>query len=75
VCDVAQSLYLRVIRGNPTPEELAALIMVLTARATSATPEQAASRASAWVDGARSARRAPAPSADPSAWRVSGWTR
>ncbi|WP_424530103.1 acyl-CoA carboxylase subunit epsilon [Sphaerisporangium viridialbum] len=71
---MAQSLYLRVIRGNPTPEELAALITVLNARAASAARAAAASAASAWVDGARSARRPAAPSSSPAAWRVSGWT-
>ncbi|MEU8266695.1 acyl-CoA carboxylase subunit epsilon [Sphaerisporangium sp. NPDC049002] len=69
---MAQSLYLKVIRGNPTPEELAALITVLTARAASAARAEAAA-ASAWVDGARSARRPAAPSTSPAAWRVSGW--
>ncbi|MFC4586690.1 acyl-CoA carboxylase subunit epsilon [Sphaerisporangium corydalis] len=70
---MAQDLYLKVVRGNPTPEELAALIMVLTARATARSEEACA--ASAWIDGARSSRPPAAPSASPDAWRVSGWAR
>ncbi|WP_248965411.1 acyl-CoA carboxylase subunit epsilon [Sphaerisporangium perillae] len=69
--DVADELYLRVVRGNPTPEELAALIAVLSARASSAA--QAEADASAWLDGSRTMRKPSAPSSNPAAWRVSGW--
>jgi len=60
---------LRVIRGEPTAEELAALVAVVTARAAAAPPEKAPG--SAWTDRTRLVRQCPAPG--PSAWRASGW--
>jgi hypothetical protein len=46
--------YLRVVRGAPTPDELAALVAVLAARSV---PPAAAPRVrSAWADPARSLR-------------------
>ena len=68
--------YLEVTRGNPTPEELAALVAVLawledtdegSAETTAETTR------SAWSDGGRTARR-PLPSGR-DAWRTSGWVR
>ena len=59
---------LRVVRGEPTAEELAALVAVVTARST-ARPE--ATRRSVWTDRALLVRRFPAPG--PGAWRTSGW--
>jgi len=59
---------LRVVRGEPTAEELAALVAVVTAR--SAAGPEAAPR-SAWTDRALLVRRCPAPG--PGAWRTSGW--
>ncbi len=60
--------FLQVVRGDPTPEELAALVTVLTARARAsreaAEPEQ---RRSAWSAPARRLRRA-LPHG-PDAWR------
>ncbi|MFC7385179.1 acyl-CoA carboxylase subunit epsilon [Sphaerisporangium rhizosphaerae] len=84
---MTQGFYLKVVRGNPTAEELAALITVLSARAASqaggdsgAHPSQngagaglAPEPASAWLDGSRTARKPSAPSASAAAWRVSGW--
>jgi hypothetical protein len=70
---VAQDLYLKVVRGNPTPEELAALIMVLTARAASLEPEEPPVAVPAWIDCSRHARRPVAPAAGAGAWRVAGW--
>jgi hypothetical protein len=61
--------YLRVVRGDPTAEEIAALVAVLTARARatgSASPER---RRSAWADPSRRLRR-PLPHG-PGAWRSS----
>ena len=65
---------LRVIRGNPTAEELAALVTVIAARAR----QQAAAGArggppapSAWADRARLVRRPLYPG--PGAWRASNW--
>ncbi|GAA1270129.1 hypothetical protein GCM10009677_23580 [Sphaerisporangium rubeum] len=62
--------YLEVTRGNPTPEELAALVAVLAwlEDADDTVPE---TPRSAWSDGARTARR-PLPSGR-DAWRTSGW--
>ena len=60
---------LRVLRGEPTVEELAALVAVVTARAAAAPPES--TPRSAWTDRARLVRRCPAPG--PGAWRASGW--
>ncbi|ACZ89706.1 acyl-CoA carboxylase subunit epsilon [Streptosporangium roseum] len=50
---------LRVVRGNPTPEELAALIAVVLARASSAAAAEAVP--SAWADRSRSMRQPPVP--------------
>ncbi|MEU8954153.1 acyl-CoA carboxylase epsilon subunit [Streptomyces sp. NPDC048518] len=65
---------IKVVRGNPTPEELAAALAVVQARAaalaagTSGAPEPPA----AWADPARVARhRLPAPS--PTAWGRTYW--
>lgn len=59
---------LRVVRGNPTPEETAALVAVLTARAAPARPAAPASHPrTAWSDPARQMRR-PLPHG-PGAWR------
>ncbi|MDP9396888.1 MAG: acyl-CoA carboxylase subunit epsilon [Actinomycetota bacterium] len=58
---------LRVVRGDPTPEELAALVAVLSARpAPAAAPPV---RRSVWRDPARLVRR-PLRSG-PGAWRAS----
>ena len=62
-------LTLRVVSGQPTPEELAALVVVLSAQPP---PEAPASRArpSGWADRG-SALRAPLVPG-PGAWRASG---
>lgn len=65
---------LRVIRGDATPEEIAALIAVVAAanaRATAAEPP--APRMSAWRDPARRVR-GPLPHG-PGAWRASALPR
>ncbi|GII88965.1 hypothetical protein Ssi03_69550 [Sphaerisporangium siamense] len=76
---MAPEWYLTVVRGDPSPEELAALIVALAARAASAAdaedPQASGDPAEPparrrWRD---AARRAPAPGGDPGAWRVSGW--
>jgi Acyl-CoA carboxylase epsilon subunit len=46
---------LRVVRGEPTDEELAALVAVVTARAVTSAPR--APVRSAWADPARHVRR------------------
>ena len=67
---------LRVVRGDPTEEEIAALITVIAARAR----QRAAARrrhqkvpGSAWTDRSRLVRQ-PVP-AGPGAWRASAWPR
>ncbi|AGL20991.1 acyl-CoA carboxylase subunit epsilon [Actinoplanes sp. N902-109] len=54
-----------VVRGQPTPEETAALVIALASRSVPPVPP---SRTSAW---ARSAR----PAARPASWRASGLPR
>jgi hypothetical protein len=65
--------FLQVVHGDPTPEELAALVAVLTARARAATagPNPAEPRRSAWSAPSRRMRR-PLPHG-PGAWRSSAF--
>jgi len=60
---------LRVVRGNPTPEELAALIAVVSARGAAAEPAEPAPP-SPWRSRGPGLRR-PLPHG-PGAWRTSG---
>jgi hypothetical protein len=55
----------RVVRGTPTPEEVAALVGVLVGRSTAANAITSPQSMDAWV---RSAR----PYAGPGSWRESG---
>jgi anthranilate phosphoribosyltransferase len=72
---------LRVIRGDATDEEIAALLAVLVARkdagaettAAAAQASDAAQPISAWSDRAAGVRRPI--SAGPGAWRASAWQR
>ena len=48
---------LRVVRGEPSPEELAALVTVLAARAAPAEPEHPAPVRPVWNDRSRLVRR------------------
>jgi hypothetical protein len=59
--------HLRVLRGNPTPEELAALVTVLTTRARPAYLPPPTQRP-LWSD---QARRLGLPRPGPTAWRAS----
>ncbi|NGO74172.1 acyl-CoA carboxylase subunit epsilon [Streptomyces sp. YC504] len=66
---------IKVVRGNPTPEELAAALAVVQARAAAGArpaPEQAAV-ANAWVRAVRPGvpHRLPVPG--PTSWRTSCW--
>lgn len=63
---------LRVVSGEPDPAELAALVAVLTARA-SAAADPPVGPTSAWGDRSRAVRAGPAPEHGPGAWRASGW--
>ncbi|MER7187061.1 acyl-CoA carboxylase epsilon subunit [Streptomyces hyaluromycini] len=65
---------IKVIRGNPTPEELAAALAVVRARAAAmaAVPPGTPTPGSAWSDPSRIAqRRVPHPS--PAAWTRTYW--
>ena len=59
---------LRVVRGKPTDDELAALVTVVTARMSA--PPKATPR-TAWTDRSRLVRSCPSPGQG--AWRASGW--
>ncbi|MET9493318.1 acyl-CoA carboxylase subunit epsilon [Streptomyces sp. NPDC006552] len=66
-------MMIKVVRGNPTPEELAAALAVVQARAAAGTgaPDGVAAR-DAWADPARIARRRlPAPG--PASWSRTYW--
>jgi hypothetical protein len=65
---VTETPYLRVVRGEPTAEELAALVAVLAARSAAA-PAQARRPRSAWADPA--GRLGLTHRAGPGAWRRS----
>lgn len=64
---------IKVLRGNPTPEELAAALAVVRARAASAAAaEEHGPRATEWSDPARlTPRQVPHPG--PRAWRTTYW--
>ncbi|MCF3124950.1 acyl-CoA carboxylase subunit epsilon [Streptomyces arenae] len=65
---------IKVVRGNPTPEELAAALAVVQARAAAVAdqPSGAPALPDSWADPARVARhRLPAPS--PTAWSRTYW--
>ncbi|WP_030548030.1 acyl-CoA carboxylase subunit epsilon [Streptomyces albus] len=66
----------KVVRGNPTPEELAAALAVVQARASAASSAaEAPEQLDEWADPARNVpgRRLPHPG--PTAWRSSYWPR
>jgi hypothetical protein len=65
---VTETPYLRVVRGEPTAEELAALVAVLAARSAVAAPPPPRPR-SAWADPARRLGLTHRPG--PGAWRRS----
>lgn len=58
---------LRIVRGEPTPEELAALVAVLVARAGTNSAPQIPPKASGWTDQSRYVR--------PRVWDTSGGWR
>ncbi len=66
---------IRVVRGDPTPEELAAALAVVRARAAAVAEEAPEQQApAAWSDPARTVPRGlPAPG--PGAWRATFWPR
>ena len=62
---------LRVVRGEPTAEELAALVAVLAAKAGAAGAPEPPRRLSAWTDRSLLVRRPVAHG--PGAWRASAF--
>jgi len=65
---------IKVVRGNPTPEELAAALAVVRARAATAEPEPSGADGprDAWADPSRiAARRLPQPG--PASWGRTYW--
>ncbi|NUS14478.1 MAG: acyl-CoA carboxylase subunit epsilon [Streptomyces sp.] len=65
---------IKVERGRPTPEELAAVVALVQARAAALVtePERPAARPSGWSAPARNLPRA-LPRPVPGAWRMSAW--
>ncbi|MFI0724549.1 acyl-CoA carboxylase epsilon subunit [Streptomyces sp. NPDC021224] len=66
---------IKVERGRPTPEELAAVVALVQARAAAAgaeEPEAPAARRSGWSAPERTVPRA-LPRPAPGAWRASAW--
>ena len=65
---------LRLVRGDAAPEEIAALLAVLSARsASSASTSAPEATRRGWADPARALTRTPRPG--PGAWRSSGAPR
>ncbi|WP_377267429.1 acyl-CoA carboxylase epsilon subunit [Peterkaempfera sp. SMS 1(5)a] len=69
---------IKVLHGQPTPEELAAVMAVVSARAAAASAAAAARRAaggpvSTWADRSAAMRRMQAPG--PHSWRTSTWAQ
>jgi acyl-CoA carboxylase epsilon subunit len=62
---------LRVVRGDPSPEELAAVAAIVAAASGGADAPAPTVRRGGWSDPARAHRRAPLPG--PDAWRASAW--
>jgi hypothetical protein len=60
---------LRVVKGDPTPEELAALITVVAARSSALSPAHASERPNNWATYWRNARTPFHPG--PGQWRAS----
>ncbi|HZO66813.1 MAG TPA: acyl-CoA carboxylase subunit epsilon [Kribbellaceae bacterium] len=71
--DKEQEAVVRVVKGDPTPEELAALIAVITARVAAAETEPATERASDWASYWRNVRRPL--QHGPGRWRASAFPR
>ncbi|MFC6059575.1 acyl-CoA carboxylase subunit epsilon, partial [Streptomyces pratens] len=67
---------IKVVRGNPTPEELAAALAVIRARATAAASVPAAPEmVDAWADKGRNVSPRTLPQLGPKAWRGTYWPR
>ncbi|MEV6994040.1 acyl-CoA carboxylase epsilon subunit [Streptomyces sp. NPDC093228] len=68
---------IKVVRGNPTPEELAAALAVVRARAAAAPtpPPGATAPNDLWADRRRAICRAGLPQPSAMAWRSTYWPR
>ena len=64
---------LRVIRGDASPEEIAAILAVVSARSIQAINAKKRSLRGGWSD--RRAAMQPLPAPGPGAWRSSAWMR
>jgi len=64
---------LRIVKGDPTAEEIAALVAVLSARAAAVGGEEPPPRRSEWAGHERRMRRPVHPS--PGGWRASAFPR
>jgi hypothetical protein len=64
---------LRIVKGDPTPEEIAALVTVLSARTAAVGGEEPPPRRSEWAGHERRMRRPVHPS--PGGWRASAFPR
>ncbi|MGW7352615.1 acyl-CoA carboxylase epsilon subunit [Streptomyces sp. Z26] len=65
---------IKVVRGNPTPEELAAALAVVRARAAaSVAGDHTVAEADEWSDPARTIPRSQVPHPGPKAWRTTFW--
>jgi Acyl-CoA carboxylase epsilon subunit len=64
---------LRVIRGDATPEEIAAILAVVSARTAQADEPARRALQGGWTD--RTAGMRPMPSPGPGAWRSANWMR
>ncbi|AEM87837.1 MULTISPECIES: acyl-CoA carboxylase subunit epsilon [Streptomyces] len=65
---------IRIVRGNPTPEELAAALAVVQARAAAVTAAaQSEDDPEEWSDPARTVPSHRVPHPGPKAWRTTYW--
>jgi hypothetical protein len=71
--DEARRPVLRVIRGDATPEEIAALMAVVSARAAEPVADDRPAVRAAWTDRAALMHQPLMPG--PGAWRASAWRR
>ncbi|MCA2224248.1 acyl-CoA carboxylase subunit epsilon [Nonomuraea aurantiaca] len=67
------SAYLRIVCGDATPEEIAALVAVLATRQQAAPEPAVVARSQTWRNPARAMRKAAAPGK--SGWRMSALPR
>jgi hypothetical protein len=64
---------IKVVRGNPTAEELAAALAVVQARAASSAAGSRNGPGSEWADPARRVLNRRTPQPGPKAWRTTYW--